>query len=115
MSRLTFELRAEMEDGAVHDVVADQRDLAKWEVQPFGTSMEEMKSRLATAMRFLAWSALTRQGDIELKWVEFDARCIEVGDIPEAEASGAPDAVDPGKPARSATRSSASRKRPAKR
>lgn len=97
---LRFELRAEMEDGVTHDVVADQRDVAKFEVQDFGCSSTELMSRAATAYRFMAWSALTRQGVVKLKWPEFDAQCVEVIDMPDDEESAAPaDAEDPGRPA----------------
>ncbi|MEU5965953.1 hypothetical protein ABZ777_32510 [Micromonospora parva] len=95
----TFELRVEMEDGTTYDVVADQRDVARFEVQDFGCSSSVLMSRISTAYRFMAWSALTRRGEITLKWAEFDATCVEVIDMPDDEESASPaDAEDPGQP-----------------
>jgi len=104
-----FELRAEMEDGTTYDVVADQRDVAKFEVQDFGCSAMELGSRMATAYRYMAWSALTRRGEIKLKWLEFDAQCVEVSDMPDEESALPADAEDPGQPAPSEGSSSRSR------
>ena len=105
----TFELRAEMEDGTTYDVVADQRDVAKFEVQDFGCSARDMLSRIATAYRYLAWSALTRRGEIKTPWQEFDAQCVEVTDTPDEESAVPADAEDPGQPAPSGGSSSRSR------
>ncbi|MEU8329819.1 hypothetical protein [Micromonospora sp. NPDC048839] len=103
MATSRFELRAVMEDETTYDVVADQRDAARFEVQDFGCSARELMSRVATAYRFMAWSALTRRGEIKLKWTEFDATCVEVIDMPDDEESAVPaDAEDPGQPAPSA-------------
>lgn len=115
MPSMLFHLRAEMEDGATHDVVADQRDAAKFEVQPFGCTTNDLNSRISTAMRYFAWSALTRQGVITLKWDAFDAQCIEVTDMPDEESDVPADALDPGHPVPSATTSSGSRTGRAKR
>lgn len=98
MPTILYELRAEMEDGTTYDVVADQRDLAKWEVQDFGCPFTEMENRAMLASRWLAWSALSRRGLIDLKWPDFDAQCVEVGSIPE------PNEADPGQPAQSEER-----------
>ncbi|MBM0274134.1 hypothetical protein [Micromonospora tarensis] len=99
----TFELRVEMEDGTTHDVVADQRDVARFEVQEFGCSSVDMMSRISTAYRFMAWSVLTRRGETKLTWPKFDATCVEVIDMPDDEESAVPaDAEDPGQPAPSA-------------
>lgn len=114
-----FELRAELEDGTTLDVVADQRDVAKFEVQDFGCSAVELSSRMATAYRYMAWSALTRRGQLptedgkrQLTWPEWDAKCVEVIDLPddeESEAKARADAEDPGQPAPSEVSSSRSR------
>lgn len=104
MPSMLIELRAEMEDGTTYDVVADQRDVAKWEIQDFGCPFSDIDSRSMLALRWLAWSALTRRGLIELKWDEFDAQCIEAGDPGDGEEpkeSGlSDDALDPGQSAR---------------
>ncbi|RKN38451.1 hypothetical protein [Micromonospora endolithica] len=102
MAQLLFDLRAEMEDGTTYDVVADQRDIAKWEVQDFGTAFADIGSRQHMAYRWLAWSALTRRGLVDLEWPEFDALCVEATDRPEEEADVPADAEDPGRTAPSA-------------
>ena len=110
MARMTWELAVEMEDGATWVVVADQRDAAKWEVQPFGCPIKDIKARLFTALRFLAWSASTRQGRTELSWAEWDAACVEVGDPdePEGEEGSADPLASPGQPGPSGEDSSTS-------
>ncbi|MBQ1042366.1 hypothetical protein KBX03_07590 [Micromonospora sp. C72] len=103
MATALLELRAEMEDGTTYDVVADQRDIAKWEVQDFGrpfrASLDECPHML---FRWLAWSALTRRSEIDLSWTDFDAKCVEAGDIPDEESELPADAGDPGQTAPSA-------------
>lgn len=99
MPSMLIELRVEMEDGTTYDVVADQRDVAKWEVQDFGCSIREWDSRMNLAYRFLAWSALKRRGLIDLTWDQFDAQCIEAADLPDEESAVPADAEDPGKTA----------------
>ncbi|MGK5737275.1 hypothetical protein [Micromonospora sp. URMC 103] len=98
-----------MEDGTTFDVVADQRDVAKFEIQDFGCSATELSSRFATAYRFMAWSALSRRGETKLKWSDFDAQCVEVVDMPDEESAVPADAEDPGPPAPSEGSSSRSR------
>lgn len=99
MATMIFELDVEMEDGNFYQVTADQRDIAKWEVQPFGGPFTEFESRALTGMRFLAWSAMTRQQLTSLTWAEFDAECLEVAPPPDEEGQGIPDdAEDPGLP-----------------
>jgi hypothetical protein len=74
--------------------------VAKFEVQDFGCSSSEIMSRISTAYRFMAWSALCRRDVITLKWPEFDRQCVEVIDMPDDEESAVPaDAEDPGQPA----------------
>lgn len=99
MPSLRFELDAEMEDGKTFSVVADQRDIAKFEIQPFGRTMVAMEDDIPMVFfRYLAWSAATRQQLTELKWEEFDAQCIEA--LPPDEPKEAPaDSEDPSNPA----------------
>lgn len=100
---MLIELQAEMEDGTTHKVVADQRDIAKWEVQDFGCPFSDLDSRPMLALRWLAWSALKRRGEVDLTWDEFDAKCIEAGQLDDDEESALPaDAGDPGQTAPSA-------------
>ncbi|MGC4769201.1 hypothetical protein ACLQ25_09500 [Micromonospora sp. DT44] len=104
MARLLVELHVEMEDGTMYGVVADQRDIAKWEVQDFGCPFTEVEDRTPMlAMRWLAWSALSRRGEVTLAWPEFDAACLEAdstqGDDEDEGADGpavAADGLDPG-------------------
>lgn len=111
-----MELAVEMEDGTTFSVVADQRDIARWEVQPFGGPFSQFENKGMTGMRFLAWSAAFRQQLTTLKWEEFNDKCVEATP-PEDEGEGtvAADAEDPGLPAPSAARSSRSRASRAKR
>lgn len=102
MARMLIEIRAEMEDGTTHDVVADQRDIARWEIQDFGCPFSQLDTRVMLAMRWLAWSALKRRGEIDMTWDQFDAQCIEAGDIPDEESELPADAADPGQTAPSA-------------
>jgi hypothetical protein len=100
MAKLVFELDVEMEDGHTFSVVADQRDVAKFEVQPFGFpwgDKVEEKMGMGT-FRFLAWSAGTRQGLTSLPWADFDAQCVEAlpPDDEEGESAPADDVEDPG-------------------
>lgn len=87
MAAIRFDLQVEMEDGDTYRVVADQRDLSRFEQTDF------YNPRKHTLLRYLAWAAATRQGRITLDWVTFNAACVEVGDAaPEAEP------LDPGRP-----------------
>ena len=78
-----FEMLVRMDDGGEHDVVADQRDLAKWEVQDFAGD------RPVLQVRFLAWSALSRQGVYRQPWDRFNnVDCVEVVDKVEPPTDG---------------------------
>ncbi len=124
MPSMTFELAVEMDDGRTFDVVADQRDIARWEVQPFGWPIVKMEDHASMGFfRFLAWSAATRQGHTTEPWADFDAHCVEAmppddedgeGSSGEGEGGVPDDADDPGRPAPSGTPSSRSRERAAK-
>lgn len=108
-SRMLLEFTVEMEDGTTTDVVADQRDICKWEAQDFGCPWEAIPSRTPLlAMRWIAWSALTRRELTDLKWPDFDAQCVEVRDF---EGTGEVQArqADPTNPAPSGTTKSRSR------
>lgn len=108
-----FELQVEMEDGTTTDVVADQRDIARWEIQDFGCPLNDIGTRMHLAYRWLGWSALSRRGLTELSWPDFDRLCLEVRDLPEpadaADEAEPSEALDPGQPAPSASTSSRSR------
>jgi hypothetical protein len=87
MTAIKFDFLVEMEGGEAYEVVADQRDLSRFEMEDFYTP------RKHTIARYLAWAASKRQGLTKLGWPEFNALCVEVGDQkPEAEP------LDPGQP-----------------
>jgi hypothetical protein len=117
MSKLLFEFAVEMDDGETFQVVADQRDVARFEVQPFGFpfGMEIEQNMGMNTFRYLAWSAAFRQQLTRLDWPAFSDRCVEVLPPDDEEASPVPaDASHPGQPAPSATPSSRSRTRAGK-
>jgi hypothetical protein len=105
MPSLTFELDVELEDGhgQAYRVVADQRDVARWEVQPFGWPVVRLEENASMGFfRFLAWSAAVRQGRTALAWEEFDRQCVEAMPVGE-EDDASDDAEDPGQQAPSDT------------
>jgi hypothetical protein len=76
MPSIDLHMTVRMDGGAEHDVHADQRDLAKWEVQDFAA-----EGRTHLQSRFLAWSALTRAGEYRQPFERFNnVDCIEVVD-----------------------------------
>lgn len=79
-----------LEGGETWTVIADQRDVAKYELQEFFAS-----NRLNTMTRFLAWAAGSRQGKTELSWPKFNAACIEAGDPEKAAPELDPTQPDP--------------------
>ena len=106
MPNIKIELLAEMADGATHQVVADQRDFAKWEIQEFadnsvyqvvdGKRMETVQSRTHLKTRFLGWSAMTRQGLTSVPFDKFnEVDCIEVNS-PDDENGEGEQGLDPG-------------------
>jgi hypothetical protein len=120
MAAMTFPLDVEMDDGTTFSVVADQRDIAKFEMQPFGFPFVVMETKASMSFfRYLAWSAGFRQGLTTLKWAEFDSRCVEAmpPDVDDEDGEGGvpDDAGDPGRPALSGTPTSRSRSRAGKR
>lgn len=96
-----FTYKIAMDDGAAFEVVADQRDIAAFEREPFGCSFFAMASRPYTFYRWTAWHAAKRAGSTKLDWEGFDARCMEVDDITPQPAKD-DDSGDPGHPAASA-------------
>lgn len=95
MDQTTYKVT--MEDGSGWEAVSDQRDIAKWECMPFGTSWSEATSKLFTFSRFRAWNASRRAKQYVGTWEEFCETCVEVEAVEEEE-----DASDPGQPAASA-------------
>jgi hypothetical protein len=101
MASMTFDLSVEMEDGSTFDVRADQRDVARWELEKFGCPVTEIESRMMTFLRFVGWNAGYRNGLTTLSYKDFDAQCVEVADVSPDEEDD--DAENPGRPAASAT------------
>jgi hypothetical protein len=93
----TYELRAEFDPGQEPlSVVTDQRDVAAWEIQPFGCPVGIARSRMFTFLRFICWHALKRQGALEWSWEKFDKRCALVQSVEVERAEGAEGPADPG-------------------
>jgi len=91
-----------LEDGTTLDVVADQRDLAAWELHKDFRPPHEAPH---TASRFWAWSAAKRAGDYEHAWARWSAEVIDVRDADqddEQEGEQGPTPPSPGRKGRSA-------------
>jgi hypothetical protein len=103
MAAITMDIVATLEDGNAITVTADQRDFARFEVQPFGCSFEDIGARMFTALRYFAWSAASRQQLTRMTWQQWQDRCVEAlpvldeDEASEDEGSAAPaDANTPG-------------------
>lgn len=96
MAILKIDMVAEMDDGAVHAVAVDQRDLARWEA----AVASDLPNGQYTRLRYLAWSALHRTKRYGGTWEQFNTTdCVEVGDPPkddEEEAGDGAERLDPG-------------------
>jgi hypothetical protein len=83
---IKLEIAVEMEDGTTYTATADQRDIMRYEIQPFAGPIE---THGHTFTRFVAFSALDRVGALKGKnnkamgWEAFNAACIEARDVPE--------------------------------
>jgi hypothetical protein len=106
MARSDVILEARMDGGTEHRVVVDQRDFARWEAQPFRD-----EEALHTRLRFLTWSAMTRQGLTTAAWPEFNERLLVDTGVPdddEDEDEEGEQGLDPGHRPTSGTPSSTS-------
>ena len=100
MATMLFELAVEMEDGEKYTLVADQRDVAKWEVQSFGWPVSQIEAKAGVGFfRFLAWSASVRQQKTTDEWDAWTKRCVEVTPVEDGESTIPADAGDPGRTA----------------
>lgn len=98
MATMLFELDVELEGGTSYVVVADQRDVARWEIQPFGWPVTQIDEKASiTLFRFLAWSASVRQQRTTEAWDAWSAKCIEVMPVEDEESELPADAEDPGR------------------
>ena len=94
MALMTWDLLAHYEDGTTESVVADQRDVAMWEVQPFGRPAGRALAECSHLLfRWLTWHALHRTKATHLRWDDWTATVVEVEIVDE------PEAPDPGNPA----------------
>lgn len=94
----SFALTVTYDDGTADKVTAGQREMARWEAEPFGcASLTAMDAKPITFMRYLAWAALSRKPGATLpafaKWSE------GVDEVSDAEAdAAATDPTSPGRP-----------------
>ena len=97
MATMLFELDVELEDGTTYTIVADQRDVARFEVQPFGWPVSRIEENASMAFfRFLGWSASVRQRRTTLAWDAWSDTCLEVMPVADEESELPADAEDPG-------------------
>jgi hypothetical protein len=81
-----------LDDGTEHAVQSDQRDLARWEAQSFAQANNPY-----TYVRFLAWSAMNRQGLYKHTFERFNERdCVQVS-APDGEDVEGEQGLDPGR------------------
>jgi len=109
MSALRIQLDCEMVDGSIFSVVTSTRDLAKLEAHT--NSPDSFERMPVTSMRYMAWTAATRQGLTALTWEEFDEQLEDAMPPAEEEADADDDGLDPGQPVAPASPSSRSAKR----
>jgi hypothetical protein len=76
MARTKIELETEFVSGKRMVSVADQRDIARWEVQD---EAQLERPPAITRLRFLAYSALVRQQQFSGSWSDFQEQALEVG------------------------------------
>jgi hypothetical protein len=89
------ELAVELDGQPEVLVVADQRDYARWEVQPFRGA-----DAVFLRLRFLAWSAMFRQQLYAKPFDRFnDVDCMFVGAPEDDEGPEGEQGLDPGQTA----------------
>lgn len=99
MPTYTLALHVELDNGDTFDVIADQRDLVRWERHTEGGAVGDDRKKMQM-LRFAAWSVLQRTGETDLKWPAFDRQLVEAALVDDEEAGVPADAEDPGQPAR---------------
>lgn len=96
MADLGFIVTVQPDEGEKFTVTTDQRDVAAWELEPFGGMVAEYPRKLFTFCRYIAWHQQKRTGktrDNFQKWSDKIKWC----DIEELEPEDG--AGDPGRPA----------------
>jgi hypothetical protein len=95
---MVFDLVITNEDGSTVEVRADQRDVAMWEMQPFGSSAAQaLGNKTFYFTRWLAWHALRRTKKTTLEWSDWNDATPAVEFATDEEG----DVPDPGNPAAS--------------
>lgn len=99
MASMLFELTVEMDGDTAgpYVVIADQRDVARWEIQSFGWPIVKVEEQASMQFfRFLAWAASVRQQKTQDGWDAWSARCVEVMPVDDEESELPADVSDPG-------------------
>lgn len=93
MGAVTFDLEVIMDGAAGPELVtADQRDVARWEAQPFGCGFSLVMNKITVFYRYIAWAALKRERRMPHTWEQFNTvLCLHVGHLDDE----LPVAVDP--------------------
>ena len=99
MAGLTYNLIVQLEgEPDPYTIVADQRDIAAWELEPFGCAVALSAHKIYSFTRYLAWHASKRINKTKLAWSKWSDVCVDVtsADVEDDESG------DPGRPAPSA-------------
>jgi hypothetical protein len=98
MAALQYHLIVKLEDAEPYEITADQRDIAAWELEPFGCAVAMSATRIYSFTRYLAWHASRRINKTKLEFRKWSDLCVNV-DSADAEDD---DSGDPGQTAPSA-------------
>jgi hypothetical protein len=83
-----------MADGQIHEIHTDQRDWAAMEAKEFP------RGAIVTAVRFIAYNAMRREGLTRRSWEQFNTSdCVDIDDVtpPVAATDGEDEqGLDPG-------------------
>lgn len=93
------DLTVTYDNGKAEDVTAGQREMAEFELQPFGcSSLEALHTRPVVYLRFIAWAALKRQDRLPKKGMPYSAwgELVESVRFVDADSAEAPDPTQPG-------------------
>lgn len=97
MPGIEIPIWVQMEDQTEYQITVDQRDIAAFEVQPFGVTFSKAATVLHTFTRWTAWHALTRTKKIKMSWGVFSEQCVFASDVDPAELDKAVE-PDPTRP-----------------
>jgi hypothetical protein len=72
-------IRVVMDDGSVHEVQSINKDMLAWDRIRYRRKWPEAQEAMWIFMNFIAWNALTREGQIPAMTLdEFEERALEV-------------------------------------